>query len=86
MTSIPYNANYARMDAKGVYRVTAVDISNVSADLFIFGVVFILLVFGLLSFGILRMFQQRYRDGWICFALAVVSFIVCMWILNRWFL
>ncbi|MFD1955885.1 hypothetical protein ACFSL6_17350 [Paenibacillus thailandensis] len=65
--------------------MTAVDVSNVSADLFILGVVFILLVFGLLSLGILRMFQQRYRAGWISFVFAVVSFIVFMWVLNRWY-
>nr|WP_156281556.1 hypothetical protein [Paenibacillus sp. NEAU-GSW1] len=63
-----------------------VDVSSVSAVLFILGVVFLLLIFGLLSFGILRMFQQRFKAGWISFGGAIVSFIVFMLILNKWFL
>lgn len=63
-----------------------VDVSDISAKLFIIGVVFLLLIFGLLSFGILRMFQQRFRYGWVCFGGAVVSFIVLMMILNKWYL
>ncbi|MFF2482024.1 hypothetical protein [Paenibacillus sp. NPDC058071] len=66
--------------------MSLVDVSNVSASLFILGVVFLLLIFGLLSFGILRMFQQRFRTGWFSFAGAVVSFVVFMLILNTWFL
>ncbi|GGG56592.1 MULTISPECIES: hypothetical protein [Paenibacillus] len=66
--------------------MSLVDVSSVSATLFILGVVFLLLIFGLLSFGILRMFQQRFRAGWISFAGAIVSFVGFMLILNKWFL
>ncbi|MGG4143043.1 hypothetical protein ABEW34_07905 [Paenibacillus algorifonticola] len=66
--------------------MSLVDVSNVSPALFILGVVFLLLIFGLLSFGIMRMFGQRFRSGWICIGGAVVSFVLFMWILNRWFL
>ncbi|MDQ6421079.1 hypothetical protein RB620_16750 [Paenibacillus sp. LHD-117] len=66
--------------------MTLVDVSSVSASLFILGVVFLLLIFGLLSFGILRMFQQRFRAGWYSFAGAIVSFSVFMFILNKWYL
>ncbi len=66
--------------------MTLVDVSNVSASLFILGVVFLLLIFGLLSFGILRMFQQQFRTGWYSFAGAIVSFVVFMFILNKWYL
>ncbi|MUT66720.1 hypothetical protein [Paenibacillus sp. NEAU-GSW1] len=66
--------------------MSLVDVSSVSAVLFILGVVFLLLIFGLLSFGILRMFQQRFKAGWISFGGAIVSFIVFMLILNKWFL
>jgi len=65
--------------------VSLVDVSNVSPSLFILGVVFILLIFGLLSLGILRMFQQRFKYGWFCFAGAIVSFSVFMYVLNRWY-
>ncbi|MFX3633628.1 MAG: hypothetical protein ACE3L7_25080 [Candidatus Pristimantibacillus sp.] len=66
--------------------MSLVDVSNISATLFILGVVFLLLIFGLLSLGLLRMFQQRFRAGWISLIGAVVSFIIFMLILNRWFL
>lgn len=65
--------------------MSLVDVSNVSPSLFILGVVFILLIFGLLSLGILRMFQQRFKYGWFCFAGAIVSFSVFMYVLNRWY-
>ncbi|GIQ61939.1 hypothetical protein PACILC2_05070 [Paenibacillus cisolokensis] len=71
---------------KGVYRVTLVDVSDVSAGLFILGAVFILLIFGLLSLGILRMFQLRYRAGWLCFAGAVVSSAVFYILLDQWYI
>ncbi|MEF2247223.1 MULTISPECIES: hypothetical protein [unclassified Paenibacillus] len=65
--------------------MSLVDISDVSASLFIVGAVFILLTFGLLSFGILRMFQQKFRAGWISIALAVISFIVFVFVINKWY-
>ncbi|OMF34227.1 hypothetical protein BK133_12975 [Paenibacillus sp. FSL H8-0548] len=66
--------------------MSLVDVSSVSASLFILGIVFILLIFGLLSFGILRMFQQKFRAGWFSFAGAIISFVVFMVILNKWYL
>jgi len=66
--------------------VSLVDVSNVSAALFVLGAVFILLIFGLLSLGILRMFQQRFKYGWLCFGGAVVSFVTFIFILNKWYL
>jgi len=66
--------------------LTLVDVSEVSPALFITGAVFILLVFSLLSLGILRMFQLRYKAGWLCFAGAAVSAVVFGLILNARFL
>lgn len=65
--------------------MTLVDVSSVSAGLFITGAVFILLIFSLLSFGILQMFQQRQRAGWYSFAGAVVSGVAFWVILDQWF-
>jgi hypothetical protein len=53
-----------------------VDISNVPPGLFVLGAVFILLVFSLLSLGVLRMFQQRFRAGWVYFAGSAASAVV----------
>lgn len=66
--------------------MSVVDVSEVSAGFFIFAVIFILLVFGLLSFGILKMFQQRFRAGWLSFAGAIVSSIVFVIMLNIWYI
>ncbi len=66
--------------------MSLVDVSSVSPSLFILGIVFLMLIFGLLSFGILRMFQQKFRTGWFSFAGAIVSFAVFMYILNKWYL
>ncbi|MFC6332408.1 hypothetical protein ACFP56_07200 [Paenibacillus septentrionalis] len=65
--------------------MSVVDVSDVSADFFILAVVFILLIFGLLSFGILKMFQQRFRTGWFSFAGAIVSSILFLVIINTWY-
>lgn len=65
--------------------MSLVDVSSVSAELFITGVIFILLIFSLLSLGILRMFQQRFKSGWFSFAGAVVSGVSFAVILNQWF-
>ncbi|MFC4777427.1 hypothetical protein ACFO9Q_11585 [Paenibacillus sp. GCM10023252] len=65
--------------------MTLVDVSEVSATLFILGVIFLLLIFGLLSFGIVRMFQQRFRAGWLCIGGAALSTILFVVILNQWF-
>jgi len=66
--------------------LSVVDVSDVPAGLFILGVIFLLLIFGLLSFGILQMFQQRFRRGWFSFGGALVSLIVFLFILNKWYL
>ncbi|WP_204818425.1 hypothetical protein [Paenibacillus mendelii] len=65
--------------------MTLVDVSSVSTGLFITGALFILLIFSLLSFGILQMFQRRVRAGWYSFAGAVVSGVAFGLILNEWF-
>lgn len=65
--------------------MTVVNVSEVSAELFILGVVFILLIFSLLSLGVLRMFQQRFRAGWYSFGGAVISAVVFFLILDRWY-
>ncbi|WP_127530070.1 hypothetical protein [Paenibacillus kobensis] len=66
--------------------MTLVDVSSVSAGLFVLGAVFIMLIFSLLSFGVLSMFQLRFRTGWFSFAGAVVSAVVFGLILNTWYL
>lgn len=65
--------------------MSVVDVSNVSADFFILAVIFILLIFGLLSFGILKMFQQRFRVGWFSFAGALVTTVVFTVIINTFY-
>lgn len=61
------------------------DVSGVSAGLFIVGIVFILLVGGCLSIGVLRFFQQRKKQGVLYMAASVVSFVVMVLVVNRWF-
>lgn len=70
---------------EGVRTLSLVNVSEVSAGLFILGAVGILLIFSLLSLGILRMFQTRYRAGWVYFAGAVVSAIIFFVLLNIWY-
>ncbi|MBP3961169.1 MULTISPECIES: hypothetical protein [Paenibacillus] len=65
--------------------MTLVDVSAISAALFITGAVFIMLIFGLLSFGIVKMFEQRIRAGVYSFAGAVVSAVSFGIILKEWF-
>ncbi|REE88683.1 hypothetical protein A8990_108180 [Paenibacillus taihuensis] len=65
--------------------MTLVDVSQISAALFIVGAVFIMLFFSLLSLGILKMFQQRFRAGIYSFVGAVVSGVTFGIILERWF-
>jgi hypothetical protein len=61
------------------------DVSNVSAGLFITGAVFIMLIGGLLSFGVLRFFQQRRAQGAMLLAGSAVSFVALVFVMNRWF-
>ncbi|PWW05688.1 hypothetical protein DFQ01_104250 [Paenibacillus cellulosilyticus] len=65
--------------------MTLVDVSSVSPALFVVGAVFIMLIFSLLSLGILKMFQLRFRSGWFSFGGAVISAVVFGIILNTWF-
>ncbi|WP_274650429.1 hypothetical protein [Paenibacillus humicola] len=65
--------------------MTVDDVSNIPAGLFITGAVFILLIFSLISLGILKMFQQQVRAGWFSFAGAAVSAVAFGIILNIWF-
>ena len=81
----PYDSS-GRIIHKGVSPVTAVDVSNVSPGLFVLGAVFILLIFSLLSLGVLRMFQQRFRAGWFCFAGSVASAVVMYILLDIWYI
>lgn len=67
-------------------KLTVVDVSNMTAGLFILNVIFLLLVFGFLSFGILSMFQQKFKRGWISFASAVVFAIIYAVILNIFYI
>ncbi|AJY77292.1 hypothetical protein [Paenibacillus beijingensis] len=62
------------------------DVSDVSLSLFVFGAVFLLLIFSLISVGVLRMFQQRYRVAWFSFGGAAVSSIIFYLLLSGWFL
>ncbi|GGF86853.1 hypothetical protein [Paenibacillus abyssi] len=66
--------------------MSLVDLSGVSGAFFIMAVVFILLVFGLMSLGVVRMFQLRYRAGWLSFAGAIISGVVFGIILDRWYM
>lgn len=61
------------------------DVSGVSAGLFIIGILFILLVGGCISLGVLRFFQQRNKQGVLYLAGGVVSFVVMVLVVNRWF-
>lgn len=66
--------------------MSVVDVSGMTAGLFILNVIFLLLVFGFLSFGILSMFQQKFRRGWFSFAAAVVFAIIFFVILNLFYI
>ncbi|PLT45522.1 hypothetical protein B8V81_3953 [Paenibacillus pasadenensis] len=66
--------------------MTAVDVSNVPAGLFVLGAVFILLIFSLLSLGVLKMFQQQFRAGWLYFAGSVISAVVFYLLLDIWYI
>ncbi|MFS0722792.1 hypothetical protein [Paenibacillus sp. 1P07SE] len=65
--------------------MSLVNVSEVSAGLFILGAVGILLIFSLLSLGILRMFQTRFRTGWFYFGGTVVSAVVFFVLLDLWY-
>ncbi|MCC3373361.1 hypothetical protein [Cohnella sp. REN36] len=62
-----------------------VDVSNVSPALFVTGVVFILLIGGLLSMGVLRFFQVKKRQGWFFMSGSALSLAAMVLIVDRWF-
>jgi hypothetical protein len=65
--------------------VELVDISDVSVQLFITGVIFIMMIGSFLSLGVLKLFQLKKRQGIIYLVLAVVSLISLILIVNTWF-
>jgi hypothetical protein len=62
-----------------------VDLSNVSPALFVTGAVFILLIGGFLSLGVVRLFQQRRGQGFLFLALSLLSLAGLIWTMNTWF-
>ncbi|MBB6673406.1 hypothetical protein [Cohnella nanjingensis] len=62
-----------------------VDVSEVSPALFVTGVIFILLVGGLLSMGVLRFFQTKKRQGWFFMSGSALSLLLLVLIVDRWF-
>ncbi|RUS48037.1 hypothetical protein [Cohnella sp. AR92] len=61
------------------------DVSDVSAGLFIVGVIFILLVGSLLSLGVLRLFEKRSRQGILYLGGSVLSFGLMLFVVLNWF-
>lgn len=64
--------------------MTLVDVSSISAALFVTGAIFIMLIFGLLSFGIVKMFELKFRAGTYSFIGALVSGVAFGIILSNW--
>jgi hypothetical protein len=62
-----------------------VNIDHVPPAMFVTGVVFILLIGGFLSAGVVRLFQQKKKQGISFLALSVASLIGLIWIMNTWF-
>lgn len=62
-----------------------VDITEVSPALFIVGALFILLIGSSLSLGVLRLFQERKKQGVWLLVLSVVSFAALVLVMNTWF-
>lgn len=56
--------------------MTYVDISEISPQLFVTVLFFLLIVCPLLSLGVLRFFQQKVKSGVMYIASGVVSYIV----------
>jgi hypothetical protein len=65
--------------------VELVDITEVSPALFIVGALFILLIGSSLSLGVLRLFQERKKQGIWLLVLAVVSVVALVLVMNTWF-
>jgi len=73
------------VDMQGDGFVTVVDVSNVSLEFFVTGALFILALGSFLSLGVLRLFQQRRRQGIIYLLLFVVTLILMIWVFNTYF-
>jgi hypothetical protein len=65
--------------------VDLVDVSQVSRELFITGVIFILLIGSFLSLGVLRFFQLRKKQGSVFMGLSALTFVALILVVNKWF-
>ena len=65
--------------------MTTVDVSAVSPALFVTGILFILLIGGSLSLGVLRLFQSKRRQGIALLGSAAVFFTALVLVVERWF-
>lgn len=70
---------------EGGKAVDLVNVSEVSAGLFISGVIFIMLIGSFLSLGVLRFFQLKKRQGGIYLGLSGLSFVTMVLVVNTWF-
>lgn len=73
------------MRGQGGNILELVDVSGISASLFVVGIIFILLVGGLLSMGVLRFFQGTRGQGWLYMAGSAVSLVAFIAVVTRWF-
>lgn len=62
-----------------------VDIKGISVGLFITGALFILAIGSFLSLGVLRLFQEKKRQGLLLLGLSVISFVGLVLTMNTWF-
>ena len=62
-----------------------VDVSGVSPELFITGIIFIMLIGSFLSLGVLRFFQLKKQQGGMFLGLSALSFIGLVVVVNTWF-
>ncbi|WP_239613805.1 hypothetical protein [Cohnella mopanensis] len=62
-----------------------VDVTEVSPELFITGIIFIMLIGSFLSLGVLRFFQLRKKQGGMFMGLSALSFIMLIVVTNAWF-
>jgi len=63
--------------------VGLVDISGVTLGFFLLATVFILSIGSFLSFGVLRLFQQRFRSGIINLVSAVCCTVLLVIVMNN---
>lgn len=62
-----------------------VDVSAVSPELFITGIIFIMMIGSFLSLGVLRFFQLRKKQGGVFMGLSALSFIGLVVVVNTFF-